>query len=270
MVLWAVSAAIVGSATACTLTVNHETAPAVTAAAPQPPSPVPSTGWETITTGIEWRESRLPRTGLVDARATFIRLDPASLVFRVHYSPGDSKTMSGWRDILDGAYVIVNAAFFDETDHALGLLVSNGQAFGQSFVGFGGMFQVDSMGAVRVRSLVSEPYREEALVEVVQAFPLLIEAGGILAPRGDGFDVRSRRTVIAQDRSGRIVFVILADDVISLAELQDGLLASDLDLHVALALDGGRSTGMDLWTPDTHRVISSLDRLPSVIAVYPR
>ncbi len=130
-----------------------------------------------IAPGIEVREMALPVASLL-ARGTMIvvRLDPATVTLRVHYVPGEARSLAEWQEALPEARIIVNGAFFDEANRALGLLVSDGQAYGQSFIGFGGMLQVDGAG-MRVRSLVTEPYQGEALWQAVQAFPLLLEGG---------------------------------------------------------------------------------------------
>ena len=158
------------------------------------------------------------------------------------------------------AALIVNGGFFDEADRALGLVISDGQASGQSFSGFGGMLQVDGAGT-RVRSLVGEPYAGEPLFQAVQAFPMLIEAGGVPAPQGDGFREVSRRTVVAQDRAGRILFIAVPGSFVSFADLQAWLLASDLDLWAAFALDGGRSTGLYIGGA-ADEMYPALDQLP--------
>jgi uncharacterized protein YigE (DUF2233 family) len=232
---------------------------------PLPPTTVvDDSPWQAIVPGIEHRKVEVQALGTT---AVLVRCDPAFVTFQVHYAPGQPYGLDEWRAMLPGAVVILNAGFFNELYEALGLLVSSGQTYGQSYEGFGGMFQVSQNG-VRVRSLVSEPYRGEPLWQAVQAFPMLVEAGGIIAPQGAGFDDRSRRTAVGQDRNGRIVFVIFPYGRISLDELQNWLLASDLDLHIAVALDGGRSTGMLITTPDHQETYSALDRLPAVVAVY--
>ncbi len=222
--------------------------------------------WMAIAPGIEVREMALPVASLL-ARGTMVvvRLDPATVTMRVHYTPGEAHSLAEWQETLPEARIIVNGGFFDEADRALGLLVSDGQVYGQSFVGFGVMLQGDGVG-VRVRSLVTEPYQGEWLWQAVQAFPLLIE-GGALAAQGPGFDERSRRTWVGQDRFGRILFGE-THNLIGLAALQAWLLAADLDLTIAFALDGGRSTGLIIRTPAYQRTLPSFDRLPSVIALY--
>lgn len=232
-----------------------------------PASGTAASGWTAIAPGIERREMALPvASASVQGAALLVRVGPAVARFAVQYSPGAARTLDEWQQALPEAQVIVNGAFFDEADRALGLIVSDGQAYGQSFVGFGGMLQVDASGA-RVRSLVSSPYQGESLWQAVQAFPMLIEHGGVPAPQDDGFGQRSRRTWIGQDRAGRIILGV-THTLIALADLQAWLLASDLDLEVAFALDGGRSTGMVIQTPSHQESIPAFDRLPSVVVVY--
>ncbi|MBN1564613.1 MAG: phosphodiester glycosidase family protein, partial [Anaerolineae bacterium] len=189
---------------------------------------------------------------------------------RVHYRPGAPYAIGAWRDQLPAAAIIINGSFFDENDYALGLLVSDGQIYGQSYSGFGGMFQVDAAGLARVRSLIYEPYQGEALTQAVQAFPMLVEANGSRASQGDGFDDRSRRTVIAQDSLRRIILAVIPYATMSFNELQEWLLSSDLDVQIAFGLDGGRSTGLVINTPGLSALYPSLDKVPAVIAVYSR
>ena len=232
-----------------------------------PASSTPASGWTTIAPGIERREMALPVASvLAQGTALLVRVDSTVAMLGVQYSPGAARTLGEWQRALPDAQVIVNGALFDEADRALGLVISDGQGYGESFVGFGGMLQVDASGA-RVRSLVNSPYQGERLWQAVQAFPVLIEQGGVLAPQGDGFDQRSRRTWIGQDRAGRIILGV-THNLITLADLQAWLLASDLDLEVAFALDGGRSTGMVIQTPSHQESYPAFDRLPSVVVVY--
>jgi len=234
---------------------------------PPPATPSAVSDWQIIAQGIERRDTILRLSGGREARAALVRFDPAAVSFRVHYSPDDPHTINGWRDVLPQAAVIVNGSFFDEDRRALGLLASDGQHFGQSLAGFGGMFQVTESGP-RVRSLVGEPYQGESFIQAVQAFPMLIEAGGVLASQDEGFTQGNRRTAIAQDWQGRIIIAVIALDRVSLADLQGWLITSDLNVYIALGLDGGKSTGLVINTPSHSETIPSLDEVPSVIAVY--
>ena len=78
----------------------------------------------------------------------------------------------------------------------------------------------------------------------------------------------SRRTVIAQDTQGRILVAVIPYDLVSLADLQTGLITSDLNITIALGLDGGKSSGLIVSVPGHGETYPNLDKVPSVIAVY--
>jgi endonuclease YncB( thermonuclease family) len=101
---------------------------------------------------------------------------------------------------------------------------------------------------------------------------MLIEPDGFRARTDEGFETPSRRSVIAQDRQGRLLLMVTdVFGTISFAELQSWLLESGLEVNIAFALDGGRSTGMVIRRPDEDPlVISALSDLPLVLAVYGR
>ncbi|MBI5928254.1 MAG: phosphodiester glycosidase family protein [Chloroflexi bacterium] len=234
------------------------------------PSPVTNTAlpqtWTTTHPGVEYR------TITVNNKfdMVVVRLDPAQVYFRVHYYAGDPPDFSQWRTELANAVVFVNGNFFDENNQAIGLVVSDGNQYGYSLVDFGGMFEIDTNGMVRMRSLVQEPYQGEFLQQAVQGFPMLVKVGGVRAPTGEGFDVPSRRTIIAQDMQGRILLMSTGiSGTISLNDLQVWLLGSDLEINVAFNLDGGRSTALVLTRPGQDPLfIPPASDLPIMLAVY--
>ena len=103
----------------------------------------------------------------------------------------------------------------------------------------------------------------------LQSFPVLVKPGGEPGfPAELEDNVTARRTVIAQDREGRILLLVSPRGDFTLHRLSLHLTNSDLDLDIALNLDGGPSTGIMLAEP--REVIPSQTLLPIVILVYPR
>jgi exopolysaccharide biosynthesis protein len=228
-------------------------------------------GWTLVSAGAEYRTFRLQPSEGITFDMHVVRLDPTQVQFRTHYRPGDPLTSSRWRTELDDPLVFVNANFFTDNNQAIGLVVTDGVPFSASLVGFGGMFQVDTAGNAWVRSLVYEPYQGESFYQVVQSFPMMIEPGGIAASTGEGFDVEARRTVIAQDRSGKILMMTTGTiGQINFYDLQYWLLNSGLDLDVAFALDGGKSTAMFVSNGGDSVHIPAFIPLPTILAVYER
>lgn len=218
-------------------------------------------GWSVVA-GLERRELAVALPDWpVGERLVVFRFDPAAFTLRVLYTPGFPSFVSAWdRE----ARLVINGGFFDEHDAALGLLVSDGRAYGQSYADFGGMLAMNSLGAVTLRSLVAEPYQpDEALAQAVQSFPVLVAPTGAVYAEEDG--QRARRTVVAQDAAGRLVVIVAPGGGFTLAGLAAWLRASDLDLTLALNLDGGGSTGYFAGPGDQ---IDSLTPVPAVVAFY--
>lgn len=248
--------------------------PAPTATPTPPPTPTPEppdTGWRAVADGVEVRWMRVTVDGGTVERVTLVRLDSAQVRLRVLYTPGEGRRVSEWVSSLRAAgqspLVVVNGGYFTPEYYATGLLVSNGRVYGTSYSGFGGMFAVLPGRRVEVRWLVARPYDPtEVLVEAVQSFPVLVRPGGVLGFPPDADDGHTaRRTVVAQDRSGRVLFIIARDGFFSLHALARWLLESDLDLEVALNLDGGQSTGLYFWTGEATVQIDSGVPVPAVI-----
>ncbi len=234
---------------------------------PTPTPEPPDTGWRTVHPGVELRQVRV-ETGSVAERLAIVRLDPGTVRFRVQYDSVAPRPISAWAAHMP-ALLIVNGGYFTPEYETVGLLVSAGRAWGASYGDFAGMFAVTAEGRAEVRWLRSQPYDPaEPLREAVQSFPVLVKPGGVMGFPADADDGRpARRTVVAQDRAGRILFIAAPRGYLGLHDLARFLVESDLDVDTALNLDGGYSTG--LWLPaDGDGVeIDSLVPVPSVIAV---
>lgn len=237
-----------------TLPATLEPSPTVTSA--------PQT-WETLLPGLEQRSYRTVIGGTI---LQSVRVDPGLYSFRVHYRPGDPLTIDQWKEILPAAQVIVNVNFFTPEHTILGLLVSDGVLFGQSYTDRGGTFYVQD-GVAGIRSNLEQPYVGEPFEQAIQAFPMLVLRGQ--QAYSSTRDLRpARRTVIAQDAQGRIVLLATPGFGISLYDLSAFLPTTDMQLVTALNLDGGGSTMMSVTAADY--TLRSIDPVPAVLAVYVR
>jgi hypothetical protein len=229
------------------------------------PTPV-NQPWRTVAMGIERRD--LPVHGphfRFPATARLIRIDPTLVKMHIHYSPEVPITVEEWQRETR-ATVVVNGGFFDAAKRTEGLLAGYSETYGISYA-TGGMFYIQN-GQVFLRDLTEEPYRqEEQLQEAMQSYPMLVSEKKAVHP---GEDFRyNRRTAIGIDSLGRVVVVVFDEPVVSLHELSLWLAGSDLDLEVALNLDGGSSTGMVVAAGDEETLINSQGPIPIVIAAYP-
>ena len=231
----------------------------------QPPTATATTvveGWQLLQPGLEQR-----RYELDNAEFLAVRVDPNLFTFRAHYRAGDALRLNTWADELPSAHIIINANFFDPQNETLGLLISDGQAFGSAYRDRGGMFYVQN-GIPRIRSNTAEPYYGgEVIEQAVQAFPMLVLDGVQTYTNNSRV---ARRTAIGQDAQGRIILLVTARGSISLAGLSAFLATSDMNLTRAFNLDGGGSTMMAVNTPDVSFQVNTFDAVPVVLAVYPR
>ncbi len=229
------------------------------------PSPTPPPeGWSVLAAGLEQRLLSPPEN---IAYFQTVRINPAQYVFRAHYSPGNGLSLNEWRERLPDATLIINANFYTPQETVLGLLVSEGQVYGQSYVNRGGTFVVEN-GVPRVRSTTQEPYRGESLEQAVQGFPMLVLNNQ--QAYTDPAQTRSaRRTVIGQDAQGRIVLMVTPLAGMGLTPMSAYLAdLPELNLQQAFNLDGGGSVMM--WLAPSEYALPSLDAVPAVLAVYPR
>ncbi|MFK7803733.1 MAG: phosphodiester glycosidase family protein [Anaerolineae bacterium] len=232
------------------------------------------TGWITVQAGLETRDLPLldPETGVVRERLTIIRLDPAQFRFDVGYTPGNPKTIDAWqRD--SGALLVLNAGYFTAEYAATGLTIAQGDSSGSSYGPFAGMVTINGDAPapnLDVRWLRQTPYSTaENLWGAFQAFPILVHSGGTAAfPASSDNGDQAQRTVIGKDKSGRVLILVTRRSWFTLSEMSSWLAQSDLDLQIAVNLDGGPSTGLILNHPNQQIQVLPFSPLPTVLLMY--
>jgi hypothetical protein len=245
------------------------------------PSPVPSpaptlepaadTGWTLLQPGFERRFLKIYDDQNQHIESLYMwRLDQNYFRLDVAYHE-NPKSLESWQRETE-ALLVVNGGFYSVENEKYipnGLTIVNGQAFGSSYESFGGMLAISEQGA-ELRSLAEKPYYpDEPLLAALQSFPVLVKPGGQLGfPEQYEDNVQARRTVIAQDREGRILFIIAPRGIFTLHQLSVYLTESDLNLNIAINLDGGPSTGILVANP--WEVVGSQTSLPFVILAYAR
>jgi uncharacterized protein YigE (DUF2233 family) len=238
------------------------------------PAPSSSNGtqlnvWNKAATGVEVRNEDWKNAGGDDDTVTIVRFDTRKVKVSVGYQPGQPVSMNDWMQ-QEHPIAIINGGYFDQQFNATALVVSNGQVFGESYTGFGGMLSVDSHGSLSLRSLHQQPYNpnSERLEQATQSAPMLILDGKRTQFSADAS--QTRRSVVAMDKQGRLLFIVSPNPVFSLDELADQLVSSDLSIETALNLDGGSSTGLYVKGGSSQVTIDSLAKLPLVIIVQAR
>jgi exopolysaccharide biosynthesis protein len=224
--------------------------------------------WYTITNGVQVRYEDWKTNNGADDTVTIARFDPQDITLSVGYEPNSPHYASEWMQ-QEHALAIINGGYFDADDDATALVISNGQVWGDTYVGFGGMLWANAQGKIGLRSLRQQPYNPgEAITQAIQSSPTLILNGKRTQFNAD--TSQNRRSVVAMDMQGRLLFIASPGETFSLDQLADLLASSDLSISIAINLDGGASTGLyiDGGSANSQRVaIESLVRLPLVIIV---
>ena len=222
--------------------------------------------WNRVAPGVEVRNEDWKDAAGDEDTVTIVRFDTGKVKISVGYQPGQPVSMSDWEQQAH-PLALINGGYFDQQFNATALVVSNGKVFGQSYDGFGGMLSVDSHGSLSLRSLHQQPYNPntEQLEQATQSAPMLILGGKRTQFNADAS--QTRRSVVAMDKQGRLLFIVSPNPIFSLDELADALVSSDLSIEIALNLDGGSSTGLYVNGGSSPVSIDSLAKLPIVIIV---
>ncbi|MGE5776222.1 MAG: phosphodiester glycosidase family protein [Chloroflexota bacterium] len=254
-----------------TPTLTFTPAPTFTPALPPMPETAQDTGWDSLQPGLERRKIDIYDDQNQQVEALYLlRLDQGRFWLDVAYHE-TPQNLENWQKETN-ALVVLNGGYFrieDEKYIPNGLTVVNGETLGSSYGSFAGMLAISDYGT-ELRWLEQRPYNPyEQLRAALQSFPMLVKPGGELGFAEEHEDnVKARRTVIGQDRSGRILFIVAPRGYFTLHQLSVYLTGSDFDLNIAVNLDGGPSTG--IWLAEPRETISSQTLLPIVILAYPR
>jgi uncharacterized protein YigE (DUF2233 family) len=231
----------------------------------------PEVGWSLLKLGLERRTIPIYDGQGQQVESLHIwRLDQNYFRMDVAYD-ASPKTLETWQ-AETSALMVMNGGFYSVENERYfpdGLTIVSGQASGRSFNGYGGMLAIGKSGA-ELRWLEQKPYdSNEPLQAALQSFPILVQPGGGLGygPERES-NASARRTVIAQDKIGRLLLIVAPQGHFTLHRLSVFLTESDLNLDIAINLDGGGSTG--ILVADPLEVIPTNRPIPFVILVYAR
>jgi hypothetical protein len=228
-------------------------------------APITADGWQPIRSGIFIREiptDPYNKTG----RVNVVKIDPAQVDFHVRYQPDLPLKVHEWYSTTQ-ALIVINSSFFDGAHQAVGQLTSNGQSGGQSHARMEGAFYLTGVGAAvwPLRGWTKPAGLQ--IIESIESFPMLLLPGGLPNPEIPNDARTARRTVVAVDRSGNLLFIVTPTSSFTLHGLAVWLANSDLDIDTALNFDGGSSSGIAAWTPTGVWGFDSMGRVPAVVAV---
>ena len=230
-----------------------------------PPAP-PNSGWQLLPTGLAYRTIQLfDQQGKQVDMLYLLRASPTDFRFDIAYAPDAPRPLGAWLQTTS-ALAVVNGGFFTPEYVATGRIVIDGIGSGVSYTGENaGMFAILPDGTPQIRWLAQQPYNpDEPLHAALQTFPMLIKPPNSIGYQNSQ-DRPARRTIIAQDNAGNLLFIVASRTHFTLAGMSQFLLNSDLNLTVALNLDGGTSSGILLATGEG---VNAFIPLPTIITIH--
>lgn len=257
---------LVGSLLACDANFSTNGSLATPVATTTSSQDTPLNQWLEGSSGVALRYEQWKSQGNNVDTVVIARFDLNRIHLTVSYQPAHPQALSEWIK-HSGAIAMINGGYFDDHNQPAGLLISNGNATGTSYAGFGGMLSVNAQGHVSLRSLRDHPYdaASEQLQQATQSSPMLMLNGKRTQFNADS--ASQRRSIVAIDKQGHLLLIVSPGQAFSLDELADLLAASDLSIETALNLDGGASTGLYVNAGSQKASIDSFTALPIVISI---
>jgi len=241
--------------------------------------------WRALSPGLEFTTvSGEPYCRRGSSHVAVLRIDPQRVDLRVlHYTRQPEReplSLLEWRK-RSGALAAFNAGQYYTDFSYMGLLVSNGETVSRRIhPGFrAALVAAPTLGGRGARVLDLErdtlDARRPGWREVAQSFMLFDREGALRVRKSDQV---ANRTVVAEDRRGRIV-VAVTEGGYTLWELARLLRDGPLDLSHAMSMDGGyeaelcvqsggfRYASFGRWEGDREAGTGTSVPLPAVIVV---
>jgi uncharacterized protein YigE (DUF2233 family) len=220
-----------------------------------PPAVIPGAyEWQALSPGYDIAELPVLTDKEEIDRIFLVRIDPAQFEFNVLNKSG--RSISQWERALPDAALIVNGSFFHADYQPSTPFISNGVAMGPTdYDAKAGAFVAHASGASVVDLSTGRTWQAEltGMQNAMVAYPLLVGEDGT-----NKVTVKSRwlsnRSFVASDSQGRIIVGSTKEAFFSLDALAEFLIASSLDLKVALNLDGGPVACQSVRAGGQHRV----------------
>ena len=212
--------------------------------------------------------------------ALALRINPAEFQIQLHLAKkGDEDTAESVLDQKQ-ALLVINGGFFDKTHHPLGYFKLDNKVINKKIISkgsskrlhFGSIFMVNHEGKVFFKN--RDTFDPSKARHALQAGPLLVEKGSAivnsLKPYHHYTEVMARRSLLALDKNGKMIFLSTNDDF-TWCELQILLTQpknqGGLEVAHAMNLDGGSSTQMVMKAKDLKIKTVSERLVPAFIIV---
>jgi len=252
-------------------------------------TPAAAISWKSLSPGLSFMRWPVQSANGQENNLAVLRVDPEQWSFKVFFNR-EPKSIEEWQQAT-GAAVICNGGYFQENFLPAGRILANGGSVGPlRNKAMKAMFLAEpkkGLNQLPKATIIDlkDPDSEEKISfyeQGIQSFPVLLDPRGQVRVNPSNF--QDSRTVIAQDQTGMIYFMVTEKAFFTLFDLGNYLKALPLNLRFALNLDGGSKTqllvrtgnynfrlsGKSETSPAARFFISETVKLPSIIGLFPR
>lgn len=195
--------------------------------------------WRTVQTGFDVAEMPVIIGGVEHDRLYLTRIDPARFRFIVQNDPRNAHTVDDWLRDLHAVAAINGSYFGRDFLPSTPVVIDGARAGPVDYDARQGVFVANAEG-VQIRDLAHADWRQviRNADAAMVSYPLLIDANGqSRAPPGTRW--LASRSFVAQDANGMIILGSAPRGFFTLERLADFLRRSNLNIAIALNLDGG-------------------------------
>lgn len=246
------------------------TAPTAVVPVSETPIPTPqlpefdlTNEWQSLSPGMDIKTLPYEYNGN-SYGVQIVRIDPSLFSLKLHYDE-EGKTIGEWAKGVTG--LVTNAGFFKEDNKPVGLLYIGGDRIDDHRIrpAGTGLLMLEKSGARIVDLSAEDVPNEDVLVNALQAFPLLISKGKVVAD--SKLTKEDRRTAVGVDDQKNVYIITGEYSHLGLFSLAQLLKNSGIHFTEVLNLDGGGSTGVGIVTDHYKNVINSETLIPTVLVV---
>lgn len=219
--------------------------------------------WKQITSIFERRVLRVTHEGTSYELIAYKAAAPNVLARLGYQNP--PKRLEEWAADLD-AGLLINGGYFTEDYQPTGHFVYEGKPLAHNDYDAekSATITIDD-GHMHIWDTSQEKLaKNSGLSTSFQSYPVLIHRSGKTGVSQES-EKSARRTVLAQDQAGNILIIVVDRTPITLFDLATILQQSDLDIAVAVNLDGGPSTALRAKFGGFQETVLPLTALPIVL-----
>jgi len=204
------------------------------------------------------------KTETVDGNIEIYRITPSHYKISLANDINEPHYLSGWADKLDSE-IVINGGYFHEDYTPSGYLKIDFQRIGERLFDQqrSGLLLIEN-NEVSIRDLAKDSLETgEKLEYGLQSYPFFIKDSVRAITKDSG--KTGRRTAVGIDHDGYFYIIIVDDFHITLYELMEALIGTDIDFKYVLNLDGGPSSGIIVRGNRINVERDSIVRVPNVV-----